>query len=169
LVGISDQSTIWESPTLPKIMGDGIILQKTVLDSQKAILTSIETAVNQVKLLCTSPDDPDIIKKLGQSVKGITESIQNGYKTINLSTPGKKYCMETIDKITVATEEIDRAIVESAINSLDPKEDIIEKSALPDSIRAFSSLVEVIGKTVKNEPSQLGQTISTTPDTFQHV
>lgn len=153
----------------PKIMGDGILLQKPILNSQKAILAKTEAAVNDVKLLCTNSDDQDLFKQLGVNVKGITEAIQNAYKVITAATPGTKDCEDTIEKVTDTSAAIDQAIIESAINSLDLKEDIIEKSALSDSIRAFSSLVEVIAKTVISSPSQLGQTISATGDNYEHI
>jgi talin len=108
-----------------------------------------------------------LLKPILNSQKEIlaaTENAVNGVKLLCTSADDQEASRKLLILI-----EIDQAIIESAINSLDPKENIIEKSALSDSIRAFSSLIEVIGKTVKNEPSQLGQTISATPDNFQHI
>ncbi|KAJ3396785.1 Talin-1 [Lobulomyces angularis] len=154
--------------THAKIMQEGILLQKPILESQRKLLNCSENVVNVVKLLCADASDENLFLQLSSSVKMVTEALQVVAKTISKSCPGLKECEDSIAKVGTSVLAIDQAIMEANVNSLDPREEI-EKSSLIDSVRALSSLVELIAKVSKAEPGQIGATLCELPGNFHQV
>ena len=154
--------------TPAKIGVNGFALQKPIVMAQNSLLSSAESAVNIIKLVCSSPDDEDLFKQLGQSVKGVTDSLQAVAKIVIRSIPGAKETEEAISKVTESTSAIDQALVESNINNLEPTNGI-EKEAVVFAIHAFTSLIDIINKVAKTDPGQLGNSLIEIPTSFHYV
>jgi len=138
--------------------------QKPLLTYNHNLINSALGMVSSLKVVCNNPKDSAAIQVVQSQGRLINEALRNLISTLSTSAPGIKECDQAIEKITELLGELDSALVETAAGKLRPKDLNVDvhnvQNSLLDVMRALSSLFEVIGRSAKDNSSELASSVA---------
>lgn len=138
--------------------------QKPLLAYNHSLINSALGLVSSLKVVCNNPKDSSAIQVVQSQGRQINEALRNLIATLSTSAPGIKECDQAIDKITELLNDLDNALVETAAGKLRPKDLTVDvhnvQNSLLDVMRALSSLFEVIGRSAKDNSTELASSVA---------
>ncbi|ORX59304.1 hypothetical protein BCR36DRAFT_408797 [Piromyces finnis] len=138
--------------------------QKPLITYNHSLINSALGLVSALKVVCNNPKDNSAIQVVQSQGRQINEALRNLIATLSTSAPGIKECDQAIERITDLLSELDSALVETAAGKLKPKDVNVDahnvQNSLLDVMRALSSLFEVIGRSAKDNSSELASSVA---------
>ncbi|KAJ3037472.1 Talin-1, partial [Rhizophlyctis rosea] len=151
-----------------KVGTEGLTRQGPILDGTRGVISTAQDLVGTAKMVCSNPKDEAAVQLLGVGTRALTDSVQTLQTLVTSSAPGQKECDAALVTLVESVAKVDEAIVEATANNLEPQPGGL-KSQLVDSIRALTSLCEVIAKSSRTDAGQLGASVGELPVALQRT
>lgn len=101
-------------------------------------------------------------------MKVVTDSIQLLAQVLTSCTPGLKAIESAIGNIADVVSILNQAVVESTLNQLDPRSGMLSNSLI-DSIKAATSLLDLVAKHSNSDTSQMILSLVDLPNCINQV
>ncbi|KAJ3049223.1 Talin-1 [Rhizophlyctis rosea] len=151
-----------------KVGTEGLTSQRPIIDGTRGVISEAQSLVNTAKTVCSNPKDEPALQLLQVESRALTDSVQALLGLVSSSAPGQKECDGALVTLSDSVATLDAAIVEATANNLEPQQGGM-KSQLVDSIRALTSLCEVIAKAARTDAAQLGASVGELPVALQRT